>query len=284
MKCVICKRGETRQGKTTVTLERDGTTLVVKGVPASVCANCGEEHYPQDHIRIKALPSGEIWYQGERIDKEPPQNIVARGIAHVPKGRRLFYAMSVLDNLEMGAYLRRDKREVKRNLEKVFAHFPRLKERQNQAAGTLSGGEQQMLACARALMSNPKVMLMDEPSIGLSPIMVDEVVKIITDINQSGVSIILVEQNAYMALGLAHKGYVLQTGTLVLAGDTKELLDNEEVKRAYLGGEGELGLFVPGWDRWRGSSLTGTSFVPRSFLALQATARTLGFRRVRAHP
>ena len=184
---------------------------------------------------LKRPTSGEIWFQGARIDMLSSRDIVAAGISHVPEGRRLFPFMRVLDNLELGAYLRKDREGVKRDLEEVFNHFPVLGERRNQAAGTLSGGEQQMLAVARALMNRPKLMLMDEPSLGLSPLMVDEVAKIIADINRRGVSIILVEQNAYMALNLASRGYVLQTGTIVSKGNAEELLQDELVRKAYLG-------------------------------------------------
>jgi branched-chain amino acid transport system ATP-binding protein len=179
--------------------------------------------------------SGEIWYKNQRIETNPPHEVVIQGIAHVPEGRRIFPAMSVKENLEMGAYLRKDKDSIKNDMEEISSHFHILKERQRQMAGSLSGGEQQMLAFARALMSRPKLMLMDEPSLGLSPIMVDEVSKIIIDINQRGINILLVEQNAYMALELAHKAYVLQTGSIVKKGDARDMMQDEEVKKAYLG-------------------------------------------------
>jgi branched-chain amino acid transport system ATP-binding protein len=186
---------------------------------------------------LKAPTSGEIWFQGKRIDGMPPNVIVTLGIAHVPEGRRIFAPMTVLENLEMGAYVRKDRHEVARNLERIFEHFPVLKQRRGQQAGSLSGGEQQMLAVARALMASPKLLLMDEPSLGLSPVLVEEVGNIITDINRGGVSIILVEQNARMALMLAHRGYVLEVGSIALEGDAKELANDEHVKKAYLGGE-----------------------------------------------
>jgi branched-chain amino acid transport system ATP-binding protein len=185
---------------------------------------------------LKEPGSGEIWFREERIDGLPPHEVVRRGIAQVPEGRRIFPEMTVMDNLLMGTHLRKDSTAVKRDLEYVFTHFPILQERKNQHGGSLSGGEQQMLAMARALMSSPKIMLMDEPTLGLSPLMVREVKQITQTINQKGVSIILVEQNAHMALSIAHRGYVLMTGRIVLAGDRQLLLNNDQVKKYYLGG------------------------------------------------
>ena len=179
--------------------------------------------------------TGEIWFDDRRIDRLPPEQINSLGIAHVPEGRRVFPEMTVMENLEMGAFLRKDTEGMKRDVEGVFTHFPILEERRKQSAGTLSGGEQQMLAMGRALMSNPKLLLMDEPSLGLSPIMCQEIAKIIKDVHEEGRTIILVEQNARLALSLAQKGYVLETGSIVLEGDAKDLRDNEEVKRTYLG-------------------------------------------------
>ena len=185
---------------------------------------------------LKHPSSGEIFFEGVKIDRLPPDNIVKAGVSHVPEGRRLFPSMSVKENLLMGAYLRKEKKEIENGFEKVFYYFPKLKERQKQRAGSLSGGEQQMLAMGRALMSRPKLLLLDEPSIGLSPLMSQMIGKIVHTINQEeGVSILLVEQNAKLALGLANKGYVLETGTIVLAGDAQELLNNDLVKTAYLG-------------------------------------------------
>ena len=181
--------------------------------------------------------TGEIHFKGQRIDKLPPHKINALGIAMVPEGRRVFPQMTVLENLLMGAFLRKDKDEIQKNLEGVvFRHFPRLKERKKQSAGTLSGGEQQMLAMGRALMSAPKLLLMDEPSLGLSPIMCMEIGKIINDIHTEGKTVILVEQNARLALALAQHAYVIETGDIALSGPTEELRNNDNVKKAYLGG------------------------------------------------
>jgi len=180
--------------------------------------------------------TGEIWFEDQRIDRLAPEKVNKAGIAQVPENRRVFPYMTVAENLEMGAFLRRDAEEMNRDLEGVFKHFPILKSRQKQMAGTMSGGEQQMLAMGRALMSNPKLLLLDEPSLGLSPIMCLEIAKIIRDIHAEGRTIVLVEQNARLALALAQKGYVLETGNIVLKGEAKELSDNEKVKKAYLGG------------------------------------------------
>ena len=186
-------------------------------------------------IGLKHPSSGEIWFDGRRIDKLPPDKVNGAGISLVPEGRRIFPQLTVMENLKMGAYLRKDADGIKRSLENVFEHFPRLKERLKQQGGTLSGGEQQMLAMGRALMSDPKLLLMDEPSMGLSPIMVTEVAKIINDISKGGRTILLVEQNARLALALAKKGYVLETGKIVLQGSSKKLLSDKGVKKAYLG-------------------------------------------------
>jgi branched-chain amino acid transport system ATP-binding protein len=185
---------------------------------------------------LKHPTSGEIMFEGMKIGHLSPHDIVKLGISHVPEGRRLFPGMSVIENLLMGAYLRKSKKEIDSELEKVFYYFSILGQRRKQRAGSLSGGEQQMLAIGRALMSNPKLLLLDEPSIGLSPLVSRTIIKIIGTINQEGVSILLVEQNAKLALGLAYRGYVLETGVVVLEGDTRELLQNEAVKAAYLGG------------------------------------------------
>jgi|TARA_B100000315_G_scaffold260010_1_gene318723 branched-chain amino acid transport system ATP-binding protein len=184
---------------------------------------------------LKRPSSGAIEFAGERIDTVAPDQITKFGIAHVPEGRHVFPYMSVVENLEIGAYLRTDKAAIDKGYEEVFEHFPRLRERRKQQAGTLSGGEQQMLAMGRALMSDPKLILMDEPSLGLSPIMCREIAKIIRDLHQLGRTIVLVEQNARLALALAQKGYVLETGSIVLDGPAQELRQNDEIKHTYLG-------------------------------------------------
>ena len=178
--------------------------------------------------------SGHIIYDGQDITKVPPHKIVTMGMAHVPEGRRVFANMTVLQNLKMGAFTRSDKNEIDATIEKVYKRFPRLKERQNQTAGTLSGGEQQMLAMGRALMSHPKLIVLDEPSMGLSPIYVNEVFDIIQSINRDGVTVLLVEQNAKKALSIANQAYVLETGKIVLSGDAKQLMNDNKVKKAYL--------------------------------------------------
>jgi branched-chain amino acid transport system ATP-binding protein len=185
---------------------------------------------------LKRPTSGEIWYQDKRIDNLPPHEIVKRGISHVPEGRQLFYSLSAMQNLEMGAFLLKGRGQFKKNFDSICEHFPALKERVKHQASDLSGGEQQMVAVARALMCNPRVLLMDEPSLGLSPIMVSEVAKIINEINQTGVTIVLVEQNARMALRLASRAYVLEVGTIALQGDAKTVASDPNVIKAYLGG------------------------------------------------
>ena len=184
---------------------------------------------------LKRPSSGTIEFAGERIDTVAPDQITKFGIAHVPEGRHVFPFMSVVENLEIGAYLRTNKAAINKSYEEVFEHFPRLRERRNQQAGTLSGGEQQMLAMGRALMTDPKLILMDEPSLGLSPIMCREIAKIIRDLHQLGRTIVLVEQNARLALALAQKGYVMETGTIALQGPAKDLRENDDVKNTYLG-------------------------------------------------
>jgi branched-chain amino acid transport system ATP-binding protein len=180
--------------------------------------------------------AGRIVFDGADIGALPPQQILRRGIAHCPEGRRVFPYMTVRENLEMGAYVRGDAAEVQVDLDRVFAHFPILGERRRQPAGTLSGGEQQMLAIGRALMARPRLILFDEPSLGLAPTTVEMVFAIIAGIQRDGTTVLMVEQNAYMALHLATRAYVMETGRITLQGTARELLDNERVKRAYLGG------------------------------------------------
>jgi branched-chain amino acid transport system ATP-binding protein len=185
---------------------------------------------------ISRPKSGRITFKGEEITRVLPERIVDRGISQVPEGRRIFAAMSVMENLEMGAFLRKNKVEINEDIEMVFNRFPRLKERRKQTAGTLSGGEQQMLAMGRALMARPELLLMDEPSMGLAPLLVREIFEIIKDINSQGTTILLVEQNAKIALSIADYAYVIETGEIVLQGSARELMHSEEVKKAYLGG------------------------------------------------
>lgn len=179
--------------------------------------------------------TGNVIFEGSDITKIPGHKIVSMGMAHVPEGRRVFAQLSVLQNLKMGAYTRKDKNEIAQTLKTVFERFPRLEERQNQLAGTLSGGEQQMLAMGRALMSHPKLILMDEPSMGLSPIFVNEIFDIIQEVSKSGTTVLLVEQNAKKALSIADRAYVLETGNIVLEGSAEELMNNDAIKKAYLG-------------------------------------------------
>lgn len=179
--------------------------------------------------------AGKIEFEGKDISHTPAYKIVAEGMAHVPEGRRVFAELSVYDNLMMGAYTRKDKKEIAETLEMVYKRFPRLEERKKQMAGTLSGGEQQMLAMGRALMSKPKIILMDEPSMGLSPIFVNEIFDIIKAVSASGTTVLLVEQNAKKALSIADRAYVLETGNIILEGDAKVLMNDERVKKAYLG-------------------------------------------------
>ncbi|HJC42148.1 MAG TPA: ABC transporter ATP-binding protein [Candidatus Mediterraneibacter gallistercoris] len=178
---------------------------------------------------------GQVIFEGKDITKVPAHKIVSMGMAHVPEGRRVFAELSVYENLKMGAYTRSDKNEIEESLANVYRRFPRLEERKNQMAGTLSGGEQQMLAMGRALMSKPKIILMDEPSMGLSPILVNEIFDIIRAVSESGTTVLLVEQNAKKALAIADRAYVLETGKIVLEGNAKDLLEDDSIKKAYLG-------------------------------------------------
>ena len=180
--------------------------------------------------------TGQIEFEGKSIAGMPAQDIVKLSISQVPEGRRVFSNMTVLENLELGAYIRNDSKGIKEDMDKVFVRFPKLAERRSQLAGTMSGGEQQMLAMGRALMSRPRLLLLDEPSMGLAPLLVREIFSIIKEINASGTTVLLVEQNAHMALSIAHRAYVLETGRITLAGDAKELAASEEVRKAYLGG------------------------------------------------
>ena len=184
---------------------------------------------------LLAPKKGSILFEGQELTKTPGHKIVSMGMAHVPEGRRVFAQLTVLQNLKMGAYTRKDKNEIEETLKTVFKHFPRLEERQNQLAGTLSGGEQQMLAMGRALMSHPKIILMDEPSMGLSPIFVNEIFNIIQEVSKAGTTVLLVEQNAKKALSIADRAYVLETGNIVLEGNASDLLNDDSIKKAYLG-------------------------------------------------
>lgn len=178
---------------------------------------------------------GSVIFEGTDITKIPAHKIVSMGMAHVPEGRRIFSQLTVYENLKMGAFTRKDKNGIEATLDMVYKRFPRLQERRNQLAGTLSGGEQQMLAMGRALMSNPKIIVMDEPSMGLSPILVNEIFDIIQSVSAGGTTVLLVEQNAKKALSIADRAYVLETGNFVLSGDAKELMNDDSIKRAYLG-------------------------------------------------
>ena len=183
---------------------------------------------------LEPIKSGTISYKASPINKVPAHKIVSLGLSHVPEGRKIFANLTVLENLELGAYLRKDK-EIQKDMEMVFSKFPRLKEREKQQAGTLSGGEQQMLAIGRALMNRPEMLILDEPSMGLAPLVVKDIFNTIVEINKWGTTILLVEQNANMALSIADRAYVLETGKIVLSGDAKELLEDDSIKSAYLG-------------------------------------------------
>jgi branched-chain amino acid transport system ATP-binding protein len=185
---------------------------------------------------LKLPASGEVWFSGQRIDRVQATQIVRMGISHILEGQRVFRDMTVESNLTLGAFVRNDREGIKADLQEVYQHFPILKERKKQNAGSLSGGEQQMLAISRGLMSKPRLLLMDEPSIGLSPLMVNEIASIIRTINNQGISVFIVEQNAAIALRLADRGYVMETGKIVLGANRNELLNDERVKKAYLGG------------------------------------------------
>ena len=185
--------------------------------------------------RLVAWKSGSIAFEGEDLSRLEPHHVVERGLIQVPEGRRIFPEMTVMENLRMGSFPKSTRSDREKNLDRAFSLFPRLKERQKQLGGTLSGGEQQMLAIARGLMANPRLLLLDEPSLGLSPLLVKNIFDIITEINRQGVTILLVEQNVYQSLRIAHRAYVLETGRVVLSGTGEELLSNEHVKKAFLG-------------------------------------------------
>lgn len=184
---------------------------------------------------LEPIKSGNITFKGSPLNKIPANKIVSLGLSHVPEGRRVFPELSVMENLELGAYLRKDKAGIKQDLEMVFSKFPRLKERERQSAGTLSGGEQQMLAIGRALMNRPEMLLLDEPSMGLAPLVVKDIFDTIVEINKGGTTVLLVEQNANMALAIAHRAYVLETGKIVTSGNAQDLLNDDAIKNAYLG-------------------------------------------------
>lgn len=184
---------------------------------------------------LQPIKSGTVTFKNSSLNKIPAHKIVSLGLSHVPEGRRVFAALTVRENLELGAYLRKDKAEIKKDMEMVFSKFPRLKEREKQQSGTLSGGEQQMLAIGRALMNRPEMLILDEPSMGLAPLVVKDIFETIVEINKAGTTILLVEQNANMALTIANRAYVLETGTIVQSGDANDLLNDDSIKKAYLG-------------------------------------------------
>ena len=189
----------------------------------------------QSIMRLIPIKSGSVVYDGNEINKIPGHKLVGMGMSQVPEGRRVFQELTVYENLLLGAYTQKDKKKIKEDIDEICTRFPRLGERKSQIAGTLSGGEQQMLAMGRALMSKPRIILMDEPSMGLSPIMVNEIFDIIRAVSESGTTVLLVEQNAKKALAIADRAYVLETGKIALSGDAKELMNNESIKKAYLG-------------------------------------------------
>ena len=213
-----------------------GINLAPGGMAALIGANgAGKTTTLRAIAGLNKPAHGTIWFQGQRIDRLPANQVVDRGISLVPEARQIFAKLTVMENLQMGAYVRRGRKAFSQTLERVFSHFPRLEERIDQKAGTMSGGEQQMLAIGRSLMSQASLIMMDEPSLGLAPLMVEEIGRAIKQLNEEGVSILLVEQNARMALSVVQKGYVLQQGRLVVEGTAEELTENELVREAYLG-------------------------------------------------
>ena len=216
----------------------DGISLhIEKGTIVALLGSngAGKSTIVRTIFGLKKPTNGEVWFNGKRIDGLHPTQVVKAGIAYSIEGRRLFPHLSVLENLEMGAYTRKDKAKIKIDINEMYSYFPILGERKKQAAGTLSGGEQQMLSIARALMSRPKLLLLDEPTLGLAPLVVKELASIVKLINKSGISVLLVEQNSKVGLDLANRGYVLEVGSVVLEGDAKELVQNEHIKKIYLG-------------------------------------------------
>jgi branched-chain amino acid transport system ATP-binding protein len=216
---------------------KDITILLDEGAVVSVIGanGAGKSTILKAISGLVPVSSGEVEFLGKEINGMPINKIVGLGIAHVPEGRKLFPYMSVMSNIKLGAYLRKDKADIITDLEEVFRLFPRLKERGNQKAGSLSGGEQQMLAIARALMAKPKLLMMDEPSLGLAPLVIDLLANVIKDINQSGISVLLVEQNAGLVTKVSQRCYVIEVGKVILEGDVKELMANDSVRRAFLG-------------------------------------------------
>jgi branched-chain amino acid transport system ATP-binding protein len=223
-----------------------GKAEAIKGITVSVPAGsitglvgangAGKSTIMRAVSRLQPISAGEIWFQNKRIDGMASHDIVKLGIVQVPEGRKLFPYMSILENIKTGAYLRKDETAMKKDLDKIWQRFPRLSERRSQRAETLSGGEQQMLAIGRALMAKPKLLLMDEPSLGLAPLIVEDLATVIEEINKEGITVLLVEQNAGLAFSLTEKVYVLEVGKIVLEGKSKELMDHELVRKAFLGG------------------------------------------------
>ena len=223
-----------------------GKAEAIKGITVSVpegaitglvgANGAGKSTIMRAVSRLQPISGGEIWFQNKRIDGMASHDVVKQGIVQVPEGRKLFPYMSILENIKTGAYLRKDETAIKEDLDKIWQRFPRLSERRDQRAETLSGGEQQMLAISRALMAKPKLLLMDEPSLGLAPLIVENLATVIEEINKGGISVLLVEQNAGLAFSLTEKVYVLEVGKIVLEGKSKELMNHELVRKAFLGG------------------------------------------------